>query len=546
MARDTLNLTRWSILPLLISLTFHASAQFQAVVTPDHFDGTRGFVLNGEEAGDQSGFSVSFAGDINDDGTDDLIIGAPNASPTGAGSGNSYVLFGSTNPNGGFSGLFLSGLDGTRGFALNGEAAGDRSGFSVSFAGDINDDGKDDLIIGAPSASPFGAGSGNSYVLFGSTNPNGGFSDVFLSGLDGTRGFALNGEAAGDSSGYSVSYAGDINDDGKDDLVIGAPSASPSGAGSGNSYVLFGNTNPNGGFSDLFLSGLNGTRGFALNGEAAGDNSGYSVSYAGDINDDGKDDLIIGAPRASPSVAGSGNSYVLFGNTNPNGGFSDLFLSGLDGIRGFALNGVAEADNSGSSVSTVADINGDGTDDLIIGAPNEGTNGAGSGAVYVLFGGVNVNQTFSDLFLSGLNGDRGFTLRGEEAGDHFGYAVSFAGDLNDDGIDDLVIGSPDASPNGVGSGASYVLFGSKNANNEFSTLSLSDLNGSNGFKMTGAQAGDHFGFSVGFAGDINADGVDDLVIGAPDADPNGEGSGNSYVLFGRKNLVFSDGFEPEL
>jgi hypothetical protein len=213
-----------------------------------------------------------------------------------------------------------------------------------------------------------------------------------LSVLDGSNGFVINGVSADDASGTSVSAAGDINGDGIDDLIIGAPYATDY---TGASYVVFGSDQVGAGTLDL--SSLNGTNGFVINGVSAGDESGTSVSAAGDINVDGMDDFVIGAPLASPNGDGSGASYVVFGSDQT--WASSLNLSGLDGSNGFVINGVSAGDNSGSSVSAAGDVNGDGFDDLMTGAPLAASNGADSGASYVVFGvGESGDKIFADGF----------------------------------------------------------------------------------------------------------------------------------------------------
>jgi len=429
-------------------LVFGSTANLSSSFNLSLINGLNGLFLNGEAESNESGRSVSGAGDINGDGFDDLIIGAAAADPNGSLSGRSYVVFGSDSslPNP----VNLGSLNGLNGAFLNGEAALDFSGESVSRAGDINGDGIDDLIIGAPGADPNGSYSGRSYVFFGL---NTGFPNpINLSTLNGNNGFVINGETELDFSGTSVSAAGDVNGDGFDDLIIGAAAADSNGSLSGRSYVVFGSITdlPN----PFHLSNLDGSNGFVINGEVANDSFGLSVSAAGDVNGDGIDDLVVGAPGA-PGGGGPGRTYVIFGS---NAGFQNPFnLSFLNGSNGFVLNGEDPGDGSGASVSAAGDINGDGIDDLIIGAPRADPNGSDSGRSYLVFG--SSGDFSSPINLSTLNGSNGFVLNGEAAVDRSGSSVSAAGDINGDGIDDLIIGAPRADPNGSSSGRSYVVFG---------------------------------------------------------------------------------------
>jgi Ca2+-binding RTX toxin-like protein len=496
--------------------------------------GSNGFTINGVAPFDTSGYSVSDAGDINGDGIGDIVIGAPGftlSNPDATTTpGTSYVVFGS---QAGFPANFeLSTLNGTNGFALNGVAADDWTGFRVSGAGDVNGDGKDDLIIGANGADPNGLeNAGSSYVLFGSTS---GFApSIDLATLNGINGFTINGIAAGDQLGSSVSGAGDVNGDGFADLSIGAPYADPNGLEkAGQSYVVFGSNN---GFpTSLNVSDLDGNNGFTINPIAAGDELGVSVSAAGDVNGDGIDDLIIGAFGADPNgLENAGQSYVVFGSTV---GFApSLNVSDLDGTNGFAIDGIAEKDYS-SRVSAAGDVNGDGFDDLIIGAFGADPNGnANAGTSYVVFGSP---EAFPASFNpSGLDGTNGFAINGIAEGDFSGFRVSSAGDFNGDGIDDLIISAPFAE---TSAGQSYIVFGSKEG--FWASINLSSLDGINGSVLNGVNPNDYSGVSVSGAGDINGDGVDDLIIGASYADPNGNtNSGSSYVVFGTVPTLGTEG-----
>ncbi|EDZ67045.1 FG-GAP repeat domain protein [Nitrosococcus oceani AFC27] len=445
--------------------------------------------------------------------------------------------------------LELSTLDGSNGFVFNSPAT------SVSGAGDVNGDGFDDLVFGNPYASPNGLDSaGQSYVVFGT---GGDFPAALSSSdLNGDNGFTLNGIATysysglPDKLGSSVSSAGDMNGDGFDDILVGASGVHTfkNGDITGQSYVVFGTS---GGFPPaLERSDLGGSNGFVIRNILSGDYSGFSVSGAGDIDGDGFDDVLIGAKNLGRSgdysVGYADETYVIFGDSD-----------GTSGNKILADTTNAYSESFTTSVSGAGDVNGDGLNDMLLstsGSPSGGGSDSDVSAVskiYVVFG---MSGQFSDFFnLSNLDGDNGFIITNSTQTDNsLRYMVSGAGDVNGDGFDDLVFGNPYASPNGLdGAGQSYVVFGTDGGFP--AALDLSTLDGSNGFVLNGIEAGDHSGRSVSGAGDVNGDGFDDLVIGAPGAgleklvpkmnkadligaftaSPNGlDSSGQGYVVFG--------------
>lgn len=468
--------------------------QYQPVFQVSSLNGANGFRLDGA-TGEGAGFAVSSAGDINGDGLSDLIVGAPFG-----GAGAAYVIFGRGT---GIIGptLDLSSLNGTNGFRLNGENAGDVAGRSVSSAGDVNHDGFDDFIVGAMLADPNGADSGASYVVFGGDTWNATFN---LSSLDGSNGFRINGEAAGDYAG-TVHSAGDVNGDGFDDLIIGAPKADGGGSESGAAYVVFGKGS---GFSaTLNLSALDGTNGFEIDG-TSGQRFGTTVAAVGDMNGDGFADFAVG----TTSVA----SFVVFGKAS---GFAatTTISAALSGGGAFQITGAAD------SLSSAGDINGDGYDDLIIGDSPASPNGlTNAGESYVLFGRGSGFPQFVDS--TKLDGTNGFRLDGG-AFDRSGFSVSSIGDFNGDGFADLVIGVAFNSDDSQ----AFVVFGK--ASGFLPSLDLTTLNGDDGFRIEGPTNA-RFANSVSAAGDVNGDGFADLIVGAYGASPHGLNSGSSYVIYG--------------
>lgn len=504
----------------LLAVTASAeAAEFPPNIDLGALGSNAGVRFSGVDAGDQSGFAVSTAGDFNGDGVDDVIIGAHNSNAGGANSGVSYLVFGKR----GFRTALvkLADLNGRNGFRLVGAAGGDQSGGAVA-TGDFNGDGIGDLLIGADGADRSGRGSGTTYVVFGR---RGSFSSsLSLGSLNGKNGFKINGENPFDRSGRAVASAGDINGDGIEDILVGAPSEDSGGKTAGAAYVVFGKKVR--GSANIGLGGLNGDNGFKMLGGNTFERTGRAVAGAGDVNGDGVDDFIVGAYGAAPNGSASGASYVVFGKTS--GFAANISLLNLNGSDGFILNGVATIDRSGRAVGGGGDVNGDGFSDVIVGAPFADPFGSESGSSYVVFG----KSSFgSPIELSTLDGNDGFRVDGRGSLDRSGRSLAMAGDVNSDGYGDMIIAAPLANANGADSGASYVLFGK--ASGFTSIISVSALNGTNGFKISGAAADDGAGRWVAPGGDFNGDGFSDVIVGAFQADTGANNAGKSYVVFGR-------------
>jgi len=345
----------------------------------------------------------------------------------------------------------------------DGGTVADSLGFSVSGAGDVNGDGYADVIVGAHGADPGGlVAAGSAYVY---------------SGVDGSLLYQWDGGATLDFFGFSVSGAGDVNGDGFADAVVAAVQADPGGlVDAGSAYVY---------------SGVDGSLLYRWDGGASLDFFGQSVSDAGDVNGDGFADVIVGAWAADPGgLVEAGSAYV---------------YSGADGSLLYRWDGGAALDVFGNSVSGAGDVNGDGFADVIVGARFTTSGGffkGGSAYVY-----------------SGADGSLLYRRNGGAAFDSFGSSVSDAGDVNGDGLADVIVGGIFADPGGlVDAGSAYVYSGA---------------DGSLLHQWAGEADSDWFGESVSGAGDVNGDGYADLIVGAYGADPGGLVlAGSAYVYSG--------------
>jgi len=429
--------------------------------------------LLGEEEGDEAGYSLATL-DLNGDSISDLIVGAPgiDASEDEIDLGGAYVLLGPLSGTIGLSAADASWV---------GTNAEDRAGRTVAAAGDINNDNLPDVLFGTADARYEGSPLGLAYLAMGPATGGSAFADADA---------IFYGEAADSGAGYSVTGLGDISNDGVDDIAIAAHRAEDL---DGVVYLLNGPLE-----GEISLAAANAT----LTGESQSQ-AGTTLDSAGDVNGDGVADILVGAPQASTSAGFVGTAYVMHG---PAAGDIDLSLA--DG----RIRGTTDGDSVGSSVAGVGDIDGDGLDDVLIGAALDDTNGSDAGGSFLFLGPAEGATTTSEAHAR---------LVGEHSDSAAGGAGAGGLDLDNDGQADLLIGAPRTNYDSRnGAGAAYAVFGPVSG---LVALSAADV------MLGGAAIQDNAGFSVELATDLTGDGLPDLIVGAPAVGDSSE-TGSVFIV----------------
>ena len=437
-----------------------------------------GQALYGHEAGQKVGGRVAGAGDVNGDGYEDIVIGAVDWDDGADTPGAAYVAYGPA-PE------LSADLEATDAVRLSGEAHGDDAGEGVAGLGDINGDGYDDLIVGAPRNDVAGSSSGSAYVVYGPVADN-----LGLAAADGI----IRGYSAWGRLGHSVAGAGDVDGDGSPDILVGAWYESISGSKEGAAYLFYGAVSGETSAVDADAR---------ITGESGQDYLGTEVAGVGDMDGDGYDDVALGAYLDDEAGDGAGATYVLSGPVR-----GELPAASAD----VKLTGESANDQAGTSISG-GDIDGDGYSDLLVGAPGADQGGGNSGSAYVLLGGA-LSGTLSLA-------DADAELIGERSGDAAGTVVRL-GDLNGDSYADVVVGAPGTSALSVDDGAVYVVYGPLSG-----TLDL----GSADAVVAGEVKGEKIGQAMAI-GEASGDGYSDLLLGVPANDDMGSSAGAVFVMGG--------------
>ncbi len=446
--------------------------------------------LVGDAPGDRAGTSVGAAGDVDGDGLPDLLVGAWLSDQGGDDAGVVYLLLG--------AGLEAGERSlGTANTHLVSTVPGANAGWSVGAAGDVDGDGLDDVLVGAPATHQGGDGPGRAWLVSGVAVVDGGTVELPADALA-----EIGGGPPGDKLGNSVAGIGDVDGDGVPDVIVGAP-----GSGSGRVVVFSGSVLAGGGTFSLADALA------VFEGEAVGDEAGARVAPAGDVDGDGTPDVAVSALLADAGGVDSGVSWLIAGSRLAAGGT----LGPDDALA--ILSGEGAGHESGWSLGPAGDVDGDGRPDVFVGARLAGGSGdlVGPGRLYVVS---------ADTLAAGGPcplGGADAVVEGEAVEDYLGWSAASAGDLDGDGHAELWTGAYWHDGGAVDSGRIYLLDGAASSGlvaAADATLGVFD----------GPGEGDRLGYSMAPAGDVDGDGRTDLLVGAPTSGAGGEDSGEAWLL----------------
>ncbi len=432
-------------------------------------------------SGGQTGWSVAGLGDVDGDGFDDFAIGAPRGRDEAADDRTGVVLV--------FAGGSTGALDSSAAMAvLDGRENNAWLGWALAGPGDVDGDGAVDLLIGAPEDGVVGGDAGRAYLLSG---------PLLGSVVDdvAVRTYVASQD---DRLGESLDGGDDIDGDGLPDVLLGAPLSEVSGTEAGAAFLL---GSVAGGTIDVLTQA---DARFA--GVSKHDLAGTAVAMVGDVDGDGAPDLLVGAPSVDTVGGKDGAAYLMLGPAS-----GAVSLNDADSI----IIGTSDS-RCGLAVAGPGDVDGDGLDEVLVGAPEYDDGTDELGAAFLWYGSTGLAPTLPVAAAEAV-------LLGEARGDEAGASVAGVGDIDGDLRPDLAIGAPGNEAIGGDTGVAYLVLGAPSGN---VPLSSADV------RLIGETAPSRAGFDIAGAGDVDADGYADVLVGAPEEDTGGGAAGRAYLLLG--------------
>ena len=419
----------------------------------------------------QMGYSVASAGDVNGDGYSDVIVGARLYDNGQTDEGAAFVYHGSA-----------SGISTTAAATVESNQAIAWMGYSVASAGDVNGDGYSDVIVGALYYDNGQTDEGAAFVYHGSAT-----------GINTTAAATVESNQANAFMGWSVASAGDVNGDGYSDVIVGTYLYDNGQTDEGAAFVYHGSA-----------TGINTTAAATVESNQVNASMGVSVASAGDVNGDGYSDVIVGAYGYTNGQNSEGAAFVYHGSA-----------TGINTTAAATVESNQVTARMGVSVAGAGDVNGDGYSDVIVGAYLYDNGQTDEGRAFVYHGSA-----------TGINITAAATVESNLVVAYLGCSVASAGDVNGDGYNDVIIGAYGYTNGQNNEGAAFVYHGSATGINTTATATV-ESNQTNAF----------MGVSVAGAGDVNADGYSDIIVGAYFYDNGNTDEGAAFVYHGSATSI---------